>query len=184
MENDLKERLLNLDLISPGKMELWLTYKKAKQVSSIATKGSHPNLEGIYQWITDAGMKYKANTTYASKETPAIIVSYNPEFIKEIDERMKEHTKENTLRNGELYGYPREATEQILNFWQNTDPVMKSGRKLALEGFGDEFLYAGYMLRVGHEKEDVKPALKWAKIIREDIPELAKEFEKEVREAS
>jgi hypothetical protein len=95
---------------------------------------------------------------------------------------------------GNFYGFP---TETVIHFALGHGIQILKGEGVNINAepltspvkFREMFIneywypYVQYLTRTGHELEDSQVAIKWADCIREDLPELAKEFEKEGREA-
>jgi hypothetical protein len=179
MESGLKKKLLELNLFTQDKISLWLCYKH-KKLGVVTTTKSDPDLESIYKWIEESGMKYKTNTDFASIESPAIIVSYDENIVKELNEILADHSERATITKGKILGYPEISSKSFVKFWKDPkNHPMVGGTNLVRNGWDNKYKYVIYMVRKGHEQKDSKVGLEWADFIRKDFPELAKIYEEE-----
>lgn len=195
-------RILYLPLDIHEKVLLWLAYKGFKPVSEItverrgnvfalAKKGirrestydyNSPKIKRIRKWLHDAGM-YKA---IESKFNTSWHVGLNKDDVILSAKILRRLDYDNEYKSGVLLGYPKESAK---GYAQNR--IAKSeGDKIPMVWPGDKFNdpylkdkyytpYVFYAIRKDSVVEDSKIAQKWADIIRQDVPVLAKWFEKQ-----
>ena len=182
MMKNLAKDLLAFDFLSnQSKVELWLTYKDIKPVSAVAlTHGNNNSDEAenkLRDWIVAAGLIIEKDNNSQN-----YFVSKKQDLIDEIKPIVFGNTKEDILKKSRLYGYP-EST--VLAAYRNfTDDKEGLPIGVALTKEDSEkipwWIYVRYIVRVDHKKEDSMVAKIWREVIKADLPELDKEFEKEI----
>ena len=180
--NTLAKQLLSLPItLNEGKVHLWLTYRDLKPVSTFQLSGKKSEDKKVFDWLARAGLHYipdlKGNHVYfASKDV---------ELAEKAKEIMWKQNHKNQVAKGKLFGYPAKASELIAKFWKEPKSEIMTRRvQLLARGYPGYYRYAAYMLRKGYESEDGEVAKKWARIIRQEIPELAKAYEQDVKKAT
>lgn len=198
----LASRLLYLPLDIHEKVLLWLAYKGLKPVSEItverrgntfalAKRGIHkestykynsPNSQRIRKWIRDAGLsiaiKPKFNTSWhVGKDKDK--VSLSAKIIRKLD-------YDNEVKTGLLLGFPEESTkgyaqDRIAKSEEEKIPMIWPSDKFNDPYLKDKYYtpYVFYAIRQDRVREDSQTAKLWADTIRQDIPTLAKWFEKQ-----
>ena len=177
----LASRLLYLPLWVGDKVELWLTYKGIKPgslLSLIREKGmTQVHIKRIKKWLTDAGIHFQDDL--GSKSGNHLIISKDKKVIDQIA-NLKfsfESHEEDFYQLGVLLGYPPKAARAYAS--GNRELLITPNDKDSPVKGNYETPYAQFMIRSGHEKEDIKIAKIWADTIRHDIPKLARWYEDE-----
>lgn len=195
-------RLLYLPLDIHEKVLLWLAYRGLKPVSEITVerRGNIMSLlrrgirrvstysynsqktKRIRKWIRDAGLFRCAEQSNNSSWH----VGKNRNNVVESAKILHKFDYENEVKSGELLGYPEES---VRAYARSRDMSEKEIKKVML-GTGDliyknpylkDKYYAPYIFYNMPKKRvelDSQTAKRWADTIREEVPVLAKWFEK------
>lgn len=175
----LKEELQGFDFLSAqSKIELWLCYRDLKPVSAFPMlteyESSIVDQEKLYQWIKEAGLQGKKDT-----DSRLYIVSKEEKMLDELLPIVFSNTKEDIVTKCELYGYPKETALAIYRNFSTEKSFLPKGVGVKKDNnFGIYWWpYVRYVVREGHEYEDSLVAKRWSEVIKEDFPEVDKEFE-------
>lgn len=177
----LASELLLLPLDINEKIFLWLTYKGLKPVSEIEVirrenKESNPAL--VEKWIEDAGLIY-----LSYPDSP-----YNWHVGKELKkiektiENLHKFTYESEIVTGELFGFPSASVKAYAdNRVGKKTPIIWVGEKYINEITSGHYFTPYILYSVSREnvEKDILVAKEWADTIRNDVPKLAQQFEKE-----
>lgn len=203
-QKSLASRLLYLPLDTTEKVFLWLTYKNLKPVSEVtAVKRNKAllhrlmcdkefrksyknpynfnsrNSKRIRKWIRDAGMVVltKGIEWHVGREKEKVIESLKT--IRKFD-------YQNEIKSGSLFGFPEASVKAYAHNRIAKKEDQISMIMIGKERFSNDFLkdkyYAPYVLYGIPENlvaKESQIAKKWADTIRQDVPLLAKWFEKE-----
>lgn len=177
-DKNLASRLCYLSLPLWDRVSLWLTYRRLKPVSIVVTNtttypASRRKIDRILSWIKGAGLKYEWDPLDTKQR--CLLVSSDPTVLKSIVAMKSPLSADDHYKLGIFLGYPEKAVrafsyshpDETISPIENDSPVKNR----------PESLYAEYTVRRGSESEDVEVAKRWLKMIRKDVPRLAKWFE-------
>lgn len=185
--HELGSRVLRLPISPLGKVELWLTYRQLKPVSSITLNSDStnslqdPKTKEIIKWISDAGLQFFPDP----KVERILHVSRSLRLAKVAARIARSNTYEDTLTKGKIFGYPVKAGEVFavqFPLIAEKKPI-PGGIKFVVQVKDRELLshywwpYARYSVRRGYVYEDSLVAKKWADVVRREVPKLAKFYE-------
>ncbi len=193
MEKELEK--LNLDLQS--KVELWLTYRKAKPASliSIRLEGEDENIKiyskdikSLKKWLNKANLNFLQDT----KSPELFYVSRDPKKVEKLSKIMWKDDEQNTYQKGIFFGYPKEAVKVYAANIEACIKREKTFKEVGLSSWQDKEIkkfdkywkwYMRYTPRRDYLLQDSMVAKKWADICRSEIPNMAKKFESELEKA-
>lgn len=191
----LKDSLLKLPLDPGEKVLLWLTFVGQKPVSdiyvllrdkdklrkgqfSIKHQDVENNLKAIKAWISNSGLFFEIE-----KEHPyAWRVGRDKTLVEKSIKYLHLPEKDKQCELGLIFGYPKNSEEAYVNNQESTyEQFIKNMiPPRGIEGGNSEYFwpYAIFAISKCHKDEGVGVAIKWADIIRKDLPELASQYEK------
>lgn len=165
--NDLKETLLTLPITLEGKVQLWLTYKGLKPVSTVAFLPTITSKEkAIFNtWTKEANLFQSVD----HKSDAFIFVSKDKALSQKAADIMWSETHEALVQKSKLFGYPEET---VLAYKSKNRVVVHPNN------FHKYWApYVRYIVRPEYIERDSLPARVWADVIRNEIPALALQFE-------
>lgn len=167
----ISDRLLSLPVTLEGKVQLWLTYKGLKPVSTAQFLSSRTPQEEVdfSKWLQDAKLVQAPD----HKSEEFVFVSKDMDLAKRAAEIMWSENKDDLLEKGDLFGYPQEAVRAYA-FQKDVTVITPSNFQEYWSS------YVRYLVRTTHINEDRLTAKNWADVIRKDIPKLAIQFEEEM----
>lgn len=180
------------------KVLMWLTYKGLKPVSEITVirrnlsqlkKGIRNNdydfnsstSKKIRKWLEDANLYFLSESEYPGSWH----IGKNLEDVKLSSKVIRIFDYENELVSGKLFGFPPKsviayAVNRSLEVPDPNHPILWPGDKFQNSYLKDKYFtpYLIFALDANRIEEDSKVAKTWADTIRDDIPLLAKWYEK------
>lgn len=174
LPHHLSEKLLRIPVTLEGMVQLWLTYKGLKPVSTVQFKtGENSKDHNCFtEWLEDAGLTYSPDL----KSSEFVFVSKEIELAKRAAKLMWSENEEDLLEKGRIFGYPMAAVkgyaskEKMSVITPKTFPMYWAA-------------YVRYLVREENTDEDCETGKVWADVVRSDIPELASLFEEEMARA-
>ena len=173
-------------LVEIGKVNLWLVYRGVKPMASIVLtfdwKTDQNRQVDLSEWLENANIKYIVsqkfpNTLHISKDIKILETNKKLELFDDF---------ESHLQRGLFYGFPKQAVEAYAKEIIKDKPF--PSEIIVFPSLVDEirsqywYPYTEYLVRRGFELEDSLVAKGWADLAREEIPLIAKEFEKDTIE--
>lgn len=201
-QENLAKRLLYLPIDIHEKVLLWLAYRGLKPVSEITVERrgnimsllrrgirrvstysyNSPKIKRIRKWIRDAGLFRATQPKYETSWH----VGKDKDKVIESAKILRMFDYENEVKSGLLLGYPEESAKAYArNRGKSEEEVMKEMIGTGSLVYEDSYLkdkyftpYIFYNMPRNRVVEDSKVAQKWADTIREEVPILAKWFER------
>ncbi len=201
-QKELASRLLYLPLDIQEKVLLWLAYRGLKPVSEITVERrgnimsllrrgvkivstynyNSPKIKRVRKWVRDAGLfRYAEHGHHTSWH-----VGKDKNNVVESTKILHKFDYENEVKSGLLLGYPEESAKAYArNRGKSENEAMKEMVGTGSLVYKDPYLkdkyytpYLFYNMPKNRVVEDSKVAQKWADAIREEVPTLAKWFER------
>ncbi len=150
-------------------VQLWLTFKALKPVSTVQFINSDDKNIEFVSWIKSAGLVFVRD----KRSEEFGFVSKNIDLARRASEIMWSETKDDLLEKGELFGYPKLASTAFAQGHGFSGIVPNNFPHYWAP-------YVRYAVREAFQLEDSLKAKVWADEIRKDAPILAEKFEKEM----
>lgn len=171
---DLAQKLTSFDFLSnQSKTEIWLCYMGAKPVSAFP----NPHKEDLYNWLQKAGLKRREYV-----DNDLLVISKDEDKINKLLPILFSNTMSDIVAKCNLYGYPPKTALAVYRNFTSEKENLPIGTGVKKDNvFGITWWpYVRYIVRQDHELEDSQTAKKWSEIIKKDLPEIDKRFEKEL----
>ncbi|MFZ2202208.1 MAG: hypothetical protein WAV56_02315 [Microgenomates group bacterium] len=202
-QEELAKRLLYLSLDLHEKVLLWLAYRGLKPVSEITVERRNlPQLrrlvrqgkkivsnydknslkiKRIRKWIHDAGLFYATEPRYPS----CWHIGRDKDKVKLSAKILRRFDYESEYQSGILFGFPKKSAEayaynRISKLKNDPVPMVRPGGQSLHSYLRNKYYlpYIFFAIRADRIKEDSQVAKVWADTIRQEVPILAKWFEK------
>ena len=160
------------------RIQLWLTHRGLKKATLITLEKNKQN-QRIFKWLHDTSLEWV-------QKRERIFVSKNKLIANQLSNIWNKNNQESEYQKGILLGYPTKPSQAFAKYADN-----KYRGKYLVNIIDPNFPksvipyypYIFFIVRKGKEKVDSVIAKRWAKVIRADIPKLAKWYEKEIKSA-
>jgi len=168
---NISQTLLSLPVTLEGKVQLWLTYRGLKPVSTaqFLTNISPQDKTHFHTWLKNAQMIQTPDL----ESDEFVFVSKDLARAQRAAAIMWSENRDDIIEKGDLFGYPKSA---VAAYADKEEMLVVTPQSL------DKYWapYARYLVRHAHVEEDTSISKVWADTIRKDIPELAGQFEEEM----